>query len=251
MSTRQEHRPQVSPDGKQIAFESDRRGSGQIWISAIDGSDARQLTDSNRGPAGSPRWSSDGRRIVFDSRIEGQPEIYDVLVSGGVPRRLTNNGAADVLPVYSPDGRWIYFASNRSGAFQIWRMPPGGGEAVQLTHGGGSASQPSPDGRFLYFTRNTELVTSLWRMPAEGGEESLVIDSLLKRNDHFLHATLCRLDLRTGKMRQFAALERPVIAGRSISPVASMCTTRRSIAKAATSLWRESSDSISPVNNVN
>jgi Tol biopolymer transport system component len=239
MSTRQEHRPQVSPDGGRIAFESDRGGSGQIWISAIDGSDARQLTDSNRGPAGSPRWSPDGRRIVFDSRTEGQPEIYDVLASGGATRRLTYNSAADVLPVYSADGRWIYFGSNRSGAFQIWRMPAAGGEAVQLTHGGGSACQPSPDGRFLYFTRNTELITSLWRMPVDGGEESPVIDSLLKRsfvvtpsgdeivflrspgetaNDHFIHATLCRMDLRTGKMRQLAALERPVIAGLSISP---------------------------------
>ena len=55
-----------SPDGRKVAFESDRGGVINIWLSNADGSHSVQLTTLKR-ESGTPRWSPDGRQLVFDS----------------------------------------------------------------------------------------------------------------------------------------------------------------------------------------
>src|SRR5215475_8264165 len=62
-STRSDNNPSYSPDGKRIAFESNRSGNQEVWVADADGSNASQLVDTGR--SGSPRWSFDGQRIAF------------------------------------------------------------------------------------------------------------------------------------------------------------------------------------------
>jgi Tol biopolymer transport system component len=173
-SSREETSPNFSPDGKKIAFVSDRSGSKEIWVSTSDGQNAVQLTNFGGSHTGTPRWSPDGRQIVFDSRPEGQADIYAVSVDGGRPQRVTTENSEDVMPSWSRDGRWIYFGSRRGGNWQIWKTPAEGGAAVQVTGNGGFEAFESVDGKLVYYVRqNSE---GIWRMPAQGGDESRVFE---------------------------------------------------------------------------
>jgi Tol biopolymer transport system component/DNA-binding winged helix-turn-helix (wHTH) protein len=175
VSTALEASPRYSPDGKRIAFVSNRSGSDEIWVCGSDGENPIRLT-SFRGPlAGSPSWSPDGKQIVFDCRPEGNADIYVVSAEGGQPRRLTTDPAEDIVPSWSRDGRWIYFTSNRGGRLQIWRMPAGEGDAAQITRQGGFEPMESPDGGWLYFTQDRGS-SSIWRMPTAGGAETPLFD---------------------------------------------------------------------------
>jgi len=172
-SSRRDDGPQLSPDGRKIAFESDRSGSNEVWICDRDGTNAVQLTRFG-ATTGTPRWSPDGRSIAFDSDTEGQFDIYVLEVAGGLPRRLTPEASVDAVPSWSGDGRWIYFGSNRTGGFQVWKVPADGGPAVQVTRNGGYAAFESPDDSQLYYAKLD--APGIWTVPVNGGEERPVHD---------------------------------------------------------------------------
>ncbi len=158
-SSRRDHSPQFSPDGKSVVFASTRSGSVQIWRADRSGDNAVELTFGADSTVGTPRWSPDGRRIAFDAGLKGeQPDIYVVGADGGPTRRITKDPAMDILPSWSSDGRWIYFCSNRDGQQDIWKISPDGGHPVLVTRNGWE-SFASADGRYLYFSDPTEQKT--------------------------------------------------------------------------------------------
>ena len=71
--------PTWSPDGKQLAFVSDRDGTSQIWVIPIDGGEAKRITDVPT-EVSSPVWSPDGRRIAFTSNVF--PDCADMDCNG-------------------------------------------------------------------------------------------------------------------------------------------------------------------------
>ena len=176
-STRNQSSPQFSPDGKRIAFMSNRSGSDEIWVCDGNGQNAVQVTSFGGPRATNPTWSPDGERLAFDSNAAGQFDIYVVGSNGGKPQRMTTDPANDGNPSWSRDGRWIYFDSARSGQQQLWKMPASGGDAIQVTHDGGFGPHESPDGKFLYYAKALS-DTSLWRIPVEGGPATRVLESL-------------------------------------------------------------------------
>jgi eukaryotic-like serine/threonine-protein kinase len=178
-STRIEYSPQYSPNGKRIAFESNRSGVWGIWISDAEGANAVELFSRAGAHCGSPRWSPDGRRVAFDSTAEGNVDIYVIRSGGGKAIRLTTDSADDRIPSWSRDGNWIYFASERSGRYEIWKAPAGGGEAIQVTRNRGWVAFESPDGKFVYYTKEAAS-SALWKMPVSGGEESQVLPSVFR-----------------------------------------------------------------------
>ena len=97
-STRIDRGARFSPDGRRVAFTSDRSGWPEIWISDPDGSGAAQLTFLKAPNAAVPTWSPDGQTIAFESNAEGQNEIYSMSSGGGKPRRLTTHPANDKYP---------------------------------------------------------------------------------------------------------------------------------------------------------
>ncbi len=175
-STRIDVDARFSPDGKKIAFASNRSGSLQIWVAESDGQHPVQLTFFKDSLPGSPRWSPDGRQIAFDLRAAGNKDIYVISAEGGKPRRLTTESSWEGLPSWSRDGAWIYFCSEcNSSDQQIRKMPAGGGQAVQITRNGGFDNVESPDGQFLYFTKGYQ-IPGIWRIPVAGGEETLALN---------------------------------------------------------------------------
>lgn len=169
-STRHDTDPALSPDGRRLAFVSDRTGSDQLWTADTSGAHPTRLTDFEGHVTTSPQWSPEGRRIAFDTRQEGSADIYVVGAGGGEPRRLTPSASNDKMPRWSRDGEWIYFASNRSGHWQVWKIPADGtGEAVQITTEGGFVAQEGPRGKHLYYTKRN--APGLWKRSREGGEE--------------------------------------------------------------------------------
>jgi hypothetical protein len=189
--------PQFSPDGKHIAFMSNRTGPWQIWVSNTDGSDPKQVSFTSS--AGTPRWSPDGRSIAFDGPDDGGSSIF-VVSSDGSGRTITV--AEGLVPSYSRDGQWIYFASERTGDWQVWKVPSSGGNAVQVTHEGGFAALEGLDG-YLYYAKNRYPAPEVWRVPLSGGEEDLVSPRLRPRTWSSWTVTRTGIlfveDLRDGK----------------------------------------------------
>jgi eukaryotic-like serine/threonine-protein kinase len=171
-SSRRQDSPQFSPDGKWIAFVSDRTGSEEIWVCDRDGSNERKVTSMGHTHTGTPRWSPDGRWIAFDSEREGSPHIFIVSAAGGSARQLTSGTYADIVPSWSRDGNSIYFASARGGDRQLWKVPATGGQPIRLTQGSGWEAFESADGRYLYYSRLG--MNGIWRLKVGGGNEELL-----------------------------------------------------------------------------
>jgi Tol biopolymer transport system component/predicted Ser/Thr protein kinase len=231
-STRDDAQPQFSPDGRRIAFWSDRSGNPEIWACDSDGSNAVQLTSFGDRWVTTPRWSPDGARIAFDSNAAGEVDIWVVSANGGKPQRMTMDPAHDGDPSWSHDGRWIYFDSDRTGEQQVWKMPSNGGEAIQVTRDGGWAPLESPDGKSLYYTK-AESATSLWRMPIDGGRGIKILEGLKSYIDlaivdsgvYFVPvpkptagSTIQFLSFATNRIRPAASVEKPLCCGLAVSP---------------------------------
>jgi Tol biopolymer transport system component len=166
-----------SPDGRKIAFVSDRAGNLDLWIADADGRNPARITDYSIFPVGSPAWSPDCRRLAFDLRVAGQSHIYMVEAEPGhQPRRLTTWQSNEAIPGWSSDGQFVYFASRQSGVWNVYRVAVSGGKPAQVTRKGGFRPLASPDGRFLYFTKS--LAPGIWRLPlkAAGPEEPVLAD---------------------------------------------------------------------------
>jgi Tol biopolymer transport system component len=93
--------PDISPDGKKIAFESERSGFHEVWVANLDGSDALQLSNFRQAAlTGSPQWSPDGRWIAFDSRVSGEPALYVVDPTTALPQRISTDGIPASTPTW-------------------------------------------------------------------------------------------------------------------------------------------------------
>jgi len=164
--------PQISPDGRKLAFMSDRSGTMEIWAADAAGKNARQLTAV--GNAGTPRWSPDSKAIVFDASRKNGSSIYRVSLGGGEARLLTADDFENRCPSWSRDGKWIYFASRRTGRFEVWKTPAAGGSAVQVTRNGGHAALESPDGKYIYYAKTPLAYPEIWQASVTGGGEKLL-----------------------------------------------------------------------------
>src|SRR5450759_2599159 len=143
---KKDHSPRWSPDGKQLAFVSDRGEKNQLFVAPMDGGEARQVTRSKWGVS-QPAWSPDGTRIAYSARIgewtdvkerkgadknaprvvrdlrykldgvgffdERRVHIFVCNIESGKETQLTRGDYYDDQPAWSPNGRTIAFVSDR------------------------------------------------------------------------------------------------------------------------------------------
>jgi Tol biopolymer transport system component len=108
-----DYSPEWSPDGRTIAFRTNRDGNHEIYAMDWNGANPRNLT-RDRGEQRSPAFSPDGRTIAYASAGEDGFDIWLMDADGGNPRRLAGHGL-DEYPTFSPDGSRIAFTSYCSG----------------------------------------------------------------------------------------------------------------------------------------
>jgi len=164
-SSRNSNSAAFSPDGRKIAFFSDRSGSWNLWIGSADGTQLNQITRFDKSMAGSARWSPDGRQVAFDARPNGHSQVFVIFADGGSPALADAGGTEEKQPSWSADGQSLYVNSNRSGTAQLWKVPvrrPGA--ATMLCACTGYNSQEAR-GR-LYFTNSGP---GIFSVPVGGG----------------------------------------------------------------------------------
>jgi Tol biopolymer transport system component/imidazolonepropionase-like amidohydrolase len=196
-----DNQPRFSPDGRRIAFTSDRGGIENLWICDLEGKNAIQVSSEKKSTVNGPAWSPDGQYLLGRKRLtDGSPlgtvELWMWHLKGGegvqVTKKANQPDAADA--VFSGDGRYIYFSARDAryqydrdvyeGIWRIKRFDRVTGQAVQLTGEFGGAACPalSPDGTTLSFIRRVDAKTRMELMDLATGRTRLLIDGLTRDN---------------------------------------------------------------------
>ncbi len=110
--------PQVSPDGKHVAYQlttvdlAANKSSTNLWVVATDGkSPPRQLTTTTKSDR-HPRWSPDGSKILFESSRSGETQLWIIDLAGGEAKQLTTLSTGASGGIWSRDGKMVSFVSS-------------------------------------------------------------------------------------------------------------------------------------------
>lgn len=166
--------PAISPDGKRVAYVSNRHDAIELRTMSIDGTGHKRLVKSKE-EISAPAWSPDGTAVVFECERAGARRICLVAAAGGNVAELTTDAWA-ASPAWSPDGKRIAFlAKDASGAAQLWVMDADGKNARALTKEGRHASPVwSPDGTRIACSREAERDVEVVVIPADGGKPTAI-----------------------------------------------------------------------------
>jgi imidazolonepropionase-like amidohydrolase/Tol biopolymer transport system component len=190
-----EMQPRFSPDGRRIAFTSDRDGLWNIWTMDLEGANPQQISRERQWFVNSPAWSPDGqyiyaRRHFVKERSLGAGEVWTYHAagsSGGLQVTERNGWQKDAgEPEISPDGRYLYYSRDVTPGqtFEYNKDPNGliyaimrrdlttGRERRAVSVQGGSvAPHVSPDGKSLAYIRRVRLQSYLYIRDLESGRD--------------------------------------------------------------------------------
>ncbi len=201
--------PRYSPDGKWIAFTSDRAGGDNLWIMDATGGNARQISKETFRLLNNPVWHPSGRYVAgrkhFTTRRSlGTGEIWLYSLDGGEGVQLVKRPSEEFQkelgePAFSPDGKYLYFSQNvtpgpvfqyaqdiNGPVFAIRRYEVATGETDDAVSepGGAARPTPSPDGRWLAFVHRV-------RTP-QAFETALFVKDLVSGQERSLYLDLDR-----------------------------------------------------------
>lgn len=175
--------PAWSPDGRQLAFISDRDGYQELYVMDAGGGNVRRLT-VNDWTEQAPSWSPDGAQIAFDCYLpdsSGQADSRICLVGadGANPRILTEdiNGYA---PIWSPDSTQLAFTAIPGGFESVYAISADGTQLRPLTENAqGTDTYPawSPDGEQLVYTSWRADGAQLRIIDADGSNDRRLTDT--------------------------------------------------------------------------
>ena len=193
--------PRYSPNGRWIAFTSDRGGGDNVWVVDRSGGAARQVSKESFRLLNQPDWTPDSEFIVArkhftSARSLGAGEMWLYHRSGGDGLQLTKARTKQKdtgEPAFSPDGRYLYFSDDvtpgetfeyskdvNDQIYVIQRLDRQTGEVAPFVTGAGGSIRPtpSPDGKSLAFIRRVRYKSTLFVMDLESGREVAIHDGL-------------------------------------------------------------------------
>jgi serine/threonine protein kinase/Tol biopolymer transport system component len=145
--------PVWTPDGKRIAFLSNKEGPQNIFWQLADGSGGLERLTSSGYLQAPHSWSPDGQLLAF---IEIDPrtgtDIWVLRLSDRKAQPFLRTQFAEGVPRFSPDGRWLAYVSNESGRVEVYVQPyPGPGGKYLISTEGGTEPVWNPNGRELFY----------------------------------------------------------------------------------------------------
>ena len=201
--------PRYSPDGKWIAFTSDRAGGDNLWIMDASGGGTRQITKETFRLLNNPVWHPSGRYVAgrkhFTTRRSlGTGEIWLYSLDGGEGVMLVKRPSEEFQkelgePAFSPDGKYVYYSQNvtpgpifeyaqdtNRAVFAIRRHELATGETNDAVNqpGGAARPTPSPDGRWLAYVHRVRTPNAF--------ETTLFVKDLVSGQERQLYADLDR-----------------------------------------------------------
>jgi Tol biopolymer transport system component/imidazolonepropionase-like amidohydrolase len=185
--------PRFSPDGKTIAFTTDRSGIENVWLMDADGGNPRPLTEEKDFYVRTAAWTPDGNYLIArkeDGKRAGIPPVelwmYNRYGGGGVKLTSSDDLSNAAGVVASRDGRFIFFSAREhgfsytpdlsKGLWQIRRLDRTTGEVFPVTSGFGGAVRPalSPDGKTLVFVSRRDADSVLVARDLASGAERIL-----------------------------------------------------------------------------
>jgi eukaryotic-like serine/threonine-protein kinase len=159
--------PVWSPDGREIAFHSNRRGSHDVFVMPSDGSGEAELVFATEGNDMPMSWSPDGRTLYCISSdllvfVAGRLSHVNRQPGGGWSEPFASFFGEELIgpAEISPDNRFLAYASDKSGIWEVYvaSLPDGKGK-WQVSTAGGSQPCWSRDGKELFYVRGDTLLT--------------------------------------------------------------------------------------------
>jgi Tol biopolymer transport system component len=219
--------PRLSPDGRQLAVESDDGKEAAVWVGPVAGGGSlRRLTFEGRNVA--PIWTRDGQFLTFQSDREGDYGVFLQRADGSAPAvRLTrpDAGSQHLPESWSPDDRYLTLRVTKDRGSSIWVAARDGSELKPFAEVGErslGSSEFSPDGRWVAYGSNEIKTYNIFvqPFPATGVKYQLTTD-----------ATSTPVWSRDGKQLYYAYTNRVFRAevltagGMSLGPVTAVETT--------------------------
>lgn len=159
--------PQWTPDGRRVAFRSNRAGPINLFWKPADGSGAAErLTTSENATQSPSSWSSDGQVLAFFQRSVGEDDsntlrdIWVLPIEGErKPRPFLQTPFEEAGAVFSPDGNWLAYMSTESGRQEIYMQPfPGPGGKSQISTEGGREPIWARNGREIFYRNGNQMM---------------------------------------------------------------------------------------------
>ncbi len=190
-------RPTFSPDGKLIAFVSDKTSTfPTLWLmNAADGSGRHALATPGlqQEDVDSMAWSPDGSQLAVTLFNEPGPTQIALVPLGTTGRQtghiLTDLPAGALDPAWSPDGSWLGFAGRDGFAVEVYAVQPDGTSVTRLTAEGQLARSPSwsPDGRQVAFLSNKTGFFEVWVVDVQADGSGALMASPPRQLTQDLH----------------------------------------------------------------